>query len=225
VPLALSANSPFCGEGDSGFASARTVIFRGFPRTGAPRVFACYAEYVEAIDALIALGALPDATFLWWDVRLQPALGTVEVRVMDGQSSVAESAPLIALVQSLARLELESEQWGTRMDPEVLAKNRFLAARDGLDARLIDPAQRGIVPVGTLLGELLAELRPHAAALGCSAELEHPQAVGRGQRCKSSAHWVSQGGDLPCLVSTLSEQFTARPKLASHFTNRSGRSD
>ncbi len=37
VLLALSANSPFWQGDDSGFASARTVIFQAFPRTGLPR--------------------------------------------------------------------------------------------------------------------------------------------------------------------------------------------
>ena len=147
VLLALSANSPFSQRRDSGFASSRTVIFQGFPRTGTARAFSGYADYVEALDGLIASGALPDPSFLWWDVRLQPALGTVEVRVMDAQSTVAESAALIALVQSLARLELTTDPPGPHIGAEVLAENRFLAARDGLDARLIDPVKRRLVPV------------------------------------------------------------------------------
>jgi glutamate---cysteine ligase / carboxylate-amine ligase len=117
---------------------------------------------------LIASGALPDPSFLWWDVRLQPALGTVEVRVMDAQSTVAESAALIALVQSLARLQLTAELPDVEIAPEVLAENRFLAARDGLEARLIDPVKRRLVPVRELVQQLLARCRPHAAALGCS---------------------------------------------------------
>ena len=68
VLLALSANSPFWQGRDSGFASARTVIFQAFPRTGLPRFFADYGDYVEAVDALIAPGAIPDPSFLWWDV-------------------------------------------------------------------------------------------------------------------------------------------------------------
>jgi glutamate---cysteine ligase / carboxylate-amine ligase len=129
VLLALSANSPFNGGRDSGFASARTVIFQAFPRTGTARWFAGYSDYVGAVDALIASGALPDPRFLWWDVRLQPALGTVEVRAMDAQSSVGDTAPLVALVQSLAMLVLEGEPANTATAPEVLAENRFLAAR------------------------------------------------------------------------------------------------
>jgi glutamate---cysteine ligase / carboxylate-amine ligase len=171
VLLALSANSPFSQGRDSGFASARTVIFQGFPRTGTPRWFANYADYVGSVDALISSGALPDPTFLWWDVRVQPALGTVEVRVMDAQSDLADSAALAALVQSLARLELEGGCAASWVSPEVLAENRFLAARDGLDARLIDPVTARLVPVRVLLGALVARCRAHAGA-GGSPELD-----------------------------------------------------
>ena len=106
------------------------MIFQGFPRTGTPRRFESYADYVGAVDALIGPGALPDPSFLWWDVRLQPALGTVEVRVMDAQSTIADSAALIALVQGLVRVELEGgpphAAMGTEaLGPEALPRTAF----------------------------------------------------------------------------------------------------
>ncbi len=171
VLLALSGNSPFWQGRDVGFASARTLIFQAFPRTGLPRFFESYADYVGAVDVLISSGAVPDPSFVWWDVRLQPALGTVEVRLMDAQSRVREVAPLVALVQSLARLELESDPSPPTPSAEGLAENRFLAARDGMDARLIDPASGRLVPVRETLDRLLAECRPHALALGCGDAL------------------------------------------------------
>ena len=164
VLLALSANSPFWQGRDSGFASARTLIFQAFPRAGPPPFFADYADYVETVDALIASGAIPDPSFLWWDVRLQPALGTVEVRVMDAQSRIRDVAPLVALIQSLACLELEGEPSSVVPSAEVLAENRFLAARDGMDARLIDPEAGCLIPVREILDSLLADCRPHAVS-------------------------------------------------------------
>ena len=104
VLLALAANSPFTRGRDSGLASARTPVFQAFPRTGIPREFATYAEYAEAIDVLIRCGAIPEPTFIWWDVRLQPKLGTLEVRVMDAQTRIRDTAALVALVQCLVRL-------------------------------------------------------------------------------------------------------------------------
>ena len=208
VLLALSANSPFSQGRDTGFASTRTVIFQGFPRTGAARRYADYSDYVETVDALIGSGALPDPSFLWWDVRLQPVLGTVEARVMDAQSTVADSAALIALVQSLARLELEGERIDGDVGPEVLAENRFLAARDGLDALLIDPVERRLVPVRELVEDLLRRCRPHAAALGCSVELDRIHALAAANGADRQRAWAREVG-LVDLVSMLTERFAS----------------
>ena len=209
VLLALSANSPFWQGRDSGFASARTVIFQAFPRTGLPRFFAGYADYVEAVDALIASGAIADPSFLWWDVRLQPALGTVEVRVMDSQSRIPEVAPLVALIQSLARLELEGDSPLVVPGAEVLAENRFLAARDGMDAQLIDPAARCLIPVREMLDALVGECRPHALALGCASALDRVQRLAAANGADRQRALVARNRRLDELVASLADQFLA----------------
>ena len=104
--LALSVNSPFWQGRDTGLGSARTPLFQAFPRVGIPREFRDYADWVEAVDLLIRCDAFPEPTFLWWDVRPQPRFGTVEVRILDAQTTVAETAALAALVQCIARLEV-----------------------------------------------------------------------------------------------------------------------
>ena len=172
--LALSANSPFWQGRETGLASARTSVFGAFPRVGPPRVFRDYEDYVKTVDTLLQHDAFPDPTHLWWDVRLQPRFATVEVRIMDAQSTVADAAALTALVQCLVRMEADadSECAAASELPEVLSENRFLAARDGPGAKLID-AKRGCrVPVGELLESVLDRCATHAQELGCVAELE-----------------------------------------------------
>ena len=173
VLLALAANSPFAAGADSGLASARTPVFQAFPRTGIPRAFGSYAAYVEAIDVLLRCGAIPEPTFIWWDVRLQPSLGTLEVRVMDAQTRIRDTAALAALVQCLVRLEaLEGfAEPALRDAPEALDENRFLAARDGIGAMLVDPARDRCVPASGRLATLVDACRPHARVLGCEREL------------------------------------------------------
>ncbi len=174
ILLALSGNSPFWQGRDTGLASMRTPLFQAFPRVGIPRMFRSYAEYVESIDLLLRCDAFPEPTFLWWDVRLQPRFGTLEVRVMDAQTRVADTAAIAALVQCLVRLEaLEGHAGhGLVTRPEVLEENRFIAARDGMEARFVDPQGECRRPAREWLGELLDACAPHAAELGCSAELE-----------------------------------------------------
>jgi glutamate---cysteine ligase / carboxylate-amine ligase len=220
VLLALSANSPFWQGRDTGFASVRTSIFGAFPRTGLPRSFVSYADYVEAVDALIGAGAIPDPSFLWWDVRLQPRLGTVEVRVMDVQSTVGDVAPLVALVQSLARLELEGQASSPIPGPEVLAENRFLAARDGMNARLIDPAARSMVPVRDSLDNLLAQCRPHALALGCAGPLDRVRLLAASTGADRQRSLAAAPGGLEHLVAKLADRFRAPDAFA--VTTESG---
>lgn len=209
VLLALSANSPFIHGRDGGFASTRTLIFGGFPRTGAPRRFGSYSEYVESIDALITSGAVPDPTFFWWDVRLQPRLGTVEVRVMDAQSRVADTAALVAVVQSLASLELDGDPLHGRVTPEILSENCFLAARDGVAARLVDPDSQTLMPLRLIVLALIAECRPHAEALGCADRLEDVRrlaAINGAVRQRRRAH---THGDVAPVLDDLVDDFMA----------------
>ncbi len=116
LPLlqALSANSPFREGEDSGLASARTAVVRSYPRFEVPRAFADYEDFLRVADQLIAAAGVADYTYLWWDVRPHPRLGTVEVRGMDVQSTVAANVGIAAFVQALAAKECEE---GAR--PEV----------------------------------------------------------------------------------------------------------
>ncbi len=210
--LALSVNSPFWQGRDTGLASARTPLFQAFPRVGIPRDFATYAEYVESVDVLIRCDAVPEPTFLWWDVRPQPRFGTVEVRIMDAQTRLGESAAIAALVQSIVRAEVEGERHMERhMPQEVLAENRFLAARDGMAAELIEPELGCRVPARDLLADLVAICRPHARELGCEAELGAALALGDRTGAERQIEQARALGSLPRLVGLLAADFLARP--------------
>jgi carboxylate-amine ligase len=207
--LALSANSPFWQGRDTGLASSRTPLFQAFPRVGIPRLFNDYAEFVDAIDVLVRADAIPDASFLWWDVRLQPALGTIEVRIMDAQTRIADTRGLIALVQSLVHYEAYTsvpDQEDLSQRPEVLVENRFVASRDGMDALLIDPsgARR---PARDLLTETLALCADSAAELGCREELDSVLELSRHGGAERQRELAREDESLRGLVAGLVEQF------------------
>jgi len=221
--LALAANSPFWQGRDTGLASARVPVFGTFPRVGIPRPFASYAEYVEAVDVLLRCDAFPEPTFLWWDVRLQPRFGTIEVRIMDAQTRAADNAALAALVQCLVRLEATEGYADAAIAcrPEVLDENRFLATRDGMRARFIDPEAETRRPALAILEDVLAACAPHAAELGCEAELGAVRALAAapGDHRQRMLAGVGQGEPvgpgLGMLVCALAGEFTAgRPQPA-----------
>lgn len=220
--LALSVNSPFWQGRDTGLGSARTPLFQAFPRVGIPREFRDYADWVETVDLLIRCDAFPEPTFLWWDVRPQPRFGTVEVRILDAQTTVQETAALAALVQCIARLEVEEGYISDRLvsSQEALDENRFVAARDGIKAELIHPERECRVPALELLGGLLEACAPHAGDLDCAAELRTVAAMaGRtgAQRQLDLARGASGLRGLVCELSDafLREGFTVRDSTAA----------
>ncbi|HWA53639.1 MAG TPA: YbdK family carboxylate-amine ligase [Solirubrobacterales bacterium] len=215
--LALSVNSPFWQGRDTGLASARTPLFQAFPRVGIPRAFSDYADYVEAVDVLIRCKAVPEPTFLWWDVRPQPRFGTIEVRIMDAQTTLADAAALAALVQCIVRYEVEDEPDVSPLaiPQEVLAENRFLAARDGMDAELIDPELGRRVPARGLLADLVVACRPHAQDLDCVEELDHALLLGDRTGAKRQLERSRTLGSLPRLVGVLADDFLAAGQSAA----------
>ncbi len=207
--LALSANSPFWQGRDTGLASARTPLFQAFPRVGVPQFFESFEQYVEAVDLLIRCDAVPEPTFLWWDVRPQPRFGTIEVRIMDVQTRVEETAALAALTQCLSRLEAEEGFASDALvcQAAVIEENRFLAARDGLEAELIDPDLERRLPLAGLVDDLLVACRPHAQDLGCEAQLDSVRELARSNGASKQISIGRRQRTLAGLVATLADDF------------------
>jgi carboxylate-amine ligase len=134
---ALAANSPFWFGHDSGMASARAAIVRAYPGRGVPRAFANWDDYAHTADQALRAGDLPDYTYLWWDIRLQPRLGTVEVRELDAQAPTDDIAAIAGLIHALAARAIEDPP-AHPTPPEALAWSAWMASRDGLDAAVLD---------------------------------------------------------------------------------------
>lgn len=176
VLLALSTNSPFWRGETTGLHSTRAMIFAAFPRSGLPPRFTTYQDYADAVGFMEATGAIGDYTHLWWDVRPHPRFGTVELRVMDCQSRVEDTVALAAYVQCLVKQLVDQIAEGnlpTSYHRMLLAENKWLAARYGLDAPLMDlgAGRRVKMPARTLARRRLKELKPIARELGCSKQL------------------------------------------------------
>jgi glutamate---cysteine ligase / carboxylate-amine ligase len=178
---ALAANSPFWFGRDSGMASARAPLFRGYRGAEIPRAFRSYEDYAETVSATVAAGELADYTFLYWDIRPHPKLGTVEVRAMDGQSALWSEAALAALVHALAAREAQAPPRAAWTPREALVEASFTAHRDGLDARL--PLDGALRPAREVIGATLDAARPFAREVGSEdalAGIERILAEGNG---------------------------------------------
>jgi carboxylate-amine ligase len=175
VLLALSANSPFWRGQATGLMSSRTPIFRQLPRVGVPQRFDGWSDYQARIEFMVEAGAVQDYTFLWWDVRPHPMLGTIEIRSCDAQTRLEHTVGLAALIQAMCKELAEHHEAGYELGTfphELLEENKWLAARYGLDGELIDLPKRSRVPTRELARRIADRLRPHARELGSERELE-----------------------------------------------------
>jgi glutamate---cysteine ligase / carboxylate-amine ligase len=175
--LALSANSPFWRGETTGLASSRQMVFAAFPRSGPPPRFRDYADYAEVVGQLEKTGCIADYTHIWWDIRLHPRFGTIEVRVMDAISRVEDTTALAAYVQGLVKHYSEAYDAGRELPSYhriLTTENKWLAARYGLEAPVMDllTGRRNRVPVAQLVRRALREIEPHARELGSERELE-----------------------------------------------------
>jgi glutamate---cysteine ligase / carboxylate-amine ligase len=175
--LALSANSPFWRGEPTGLSSSRQMVFAAFPRSGPPPRFRDYADYAEVVGQLEKTGCIADYTHIWWDIRLHPRLGTVEIRVCDAVTRVEHAVALTAFCQALVKYYCEEHERGAEIPSFhriLTTENKWLAARYGLEAPVMDLAtgRRNRVPVAQLIRRTLRDLEPHARELGADAELE-----------------------------------------------------
>jgi carboxylate-amine ligase len=205
--VALCANSPLWFGADSGFASGRFSIVRSFPRRAVPRPFHDFADYAETIDRTISAGELADYTYIWWDARLHPRLGTIELREMDAQSRLEDVAAIAALVQSLSLYEAEEgeAEWPP---PEVIAEGSFRASRDGIGATVLHDGE--MRPVAEVARLTLTAVAPHARAIGCERELEWvEQIVREGGGAKRQRAALATGGIEAMLAQLVDETMAA----------------
>lgn len=173
--LALSTNSPFWRGVPTGLRSTRTPIFKTFPRVGIPPRYESWSEFESRVQLMVDAGVVEDYTYFWWDVRPHPNFGTVEVRVCDAQTRLVHTVGIAALVQAMCKELVEHYEAGFELSlypREMLEENKWLAARYGLEAELVDLPHNERVRASELARRLLDRLREHAEDLGSTRELE-----------------------------------------------------
>ena len=171
---ALSASSPYFNGADTGYASIRAILFQQLPTAGLPYQFTTWDQWSAYVDDLLSTGVINSLGELHWDIRPAGRYGTIEVRVCDGTSNVAELLAMSALTHCLVESLSEKLDRGEEM-PTLpawfVAENKWRAARYGLDARIVVDQAGTQAPLRELVPQLVAQLRPTARLLECEPEL------------------------------------------------------
>ncbi len=162
---ALAANAPFYEGADSGLASVRSRISGLLPRQGVPPALRSMEAYAEALR----WGAFDDARRWWWELRLHPMYGTVEVRVPDTQATVDDTAAIAELVRALVAHVAERHDAGEALpvaDAWRIDHNRWSACRHGVEGEMTDVVTGERRQTRERLSELMHELGGCHAARG-----------------------------------------------------------
>ncbi|HEX8395675.1 MAG TPA: YbdK family carboxylate-amine ligase [Longimicrobium sp.] len=214
VLLALSASSPLWLGGDTGHASYRSILWRRWPRSGAPPRFSSDAEYAELVRWMVESGRIDGPGRLYWELRPHHVYPTVEIRVADCTPRLQDAV----LVASLARVVVAGAAEGVLAEsplPEsflqpLLSDNGWRASRHGIAAELADlegtePRTLTVADAALRLAERLSGV---AAELGEAEELARLPALLRegGAADAIRARAASLGGDLAAVTHWLADE-------------------
>jgi carboxylate-amine ligase len=170
--LALSANSPYWRGEEAGLMSVRAETLALLPRRGAPPSLSSYAEWERLIERFVSTGLVSDYTAFWWDARLHPSFGTLEIRMADQPTAIATTQALVALLQALCAYALDEPPPARDEAARIVYdQNRWAALRFGPRATMIHPLDGTAVDAPELAAELVERLRPAARELGTEAVL------------------------------------------------------
>lgn len=210
---ALAANSPFHGGMDTGLASVRPKLAENLPRQGIPPVVANLEFLADELAWLRRAGALRHFGQWWWELRLHPRYGTVEIRVPDAQASLAEAGGVVAFAHSLC-CWLATRYDGADLpapDPTWrIEQNRWSACRDGLDGTLADLRTGHRMATRERICALAEILGPTARDIGAATEIAGLR--DRMQRPAAPARYRAIARDIGLvgLVRTLVDEFDRR---------------
>lgn len=178
--LALSTSSPFWRGENTGLMSYRLAAFDEMPRTGLPEKFDSWGEYQRHLNILIKVGAIDDATKIWWDLRPSARYPTLEMRISDVCTTAADGVSVAAIylciLHTLYRLKRNNQRW-RRYSRMLVRENRWRAQRYGIDEGLVDFGRGEIVPYADLLEEIIELVYESAVELGCVDEVNHARTI------------------------------------------------
>jgi carboxylate-amine ligase len=192
VLLALSTSSPFWQGRRTGLFGYRLAAHDEMPRTGLPELFKSAADYEGYVQTLVQADVMPDASYIWWDIRPSAWHPTLELRIPDVCTRIEDAACIAALYRCLARHLFEHPELNATLDAVDRAfaqENKWRAQRYGTRASLIDRPTMKSRSMEEIVAGLIQTLRPDAEALNCVEETEHAmKIVNRGSSANEQIH-------------------------------------
>ena len=135
VFLSMSTSSPFFEGEFTGLHSYRTKIFEQLPRAGIPDYFNNYNHFQELMNQLFESGTINSIKDVWWDLRIHPNFGTIELRICDAINDIERIELLVVLFQAICMYALDNKAENTFF--QIVKQNKWNAARHSLNGKFI----------------------------------------------------------------------------------------
>jgi len=188
--LAVAGNSPFADGRDTGHQSWRTVIMRRLPLTGCPPHFRDMGHYRATVDRLVTQHVIPDLASVCWAARLSETYPTVELRIFDAQLTTEDALLCAALGRALVESAVDMDV--PMHDGDAVQASLWAAAREGLDATLVDPFSGDLIPARQAVSLLMQVITPALTASGdlafAAAHLDRILEAGTGAQRQRDAY-------------------------------------
>ncbi len=225
VFLALAAGSPFWRGYDTGFVCYRQRILSAARSYGIPPSFDSWQRFCDFFDTSQRAGMFTSIHDIHWDIRPRPHIGTLELRVMDAQPTIARAAALAALMRTvvayLGRAHDKPRPPGLPGPlPWWLEKeNYFQASRLGLAARCFIDEHGTFLRLSDVCRNLISAVADIAAELGEAVYLDRLREdlksdlpyMRQRRVCKTSGSFKGVVSDL---VDLLEQETCAGPEAA-----------
>lgn len=178
--LAISSNSPFWLARLTGLKSYRSVVWKRFPRSGMPEIFASWQHFDKYVQNLVEMNCIDNGKKIWWDIRPHPFFDTIEFRICDMPATIEDTLALAALCQALTAKLTQLNEAGKdvpQLARDYIDENKWRAMRYGLDAEVIDFVQRRLISMRDSVRELLDFVDNVVDGLGSRREMDYLRAL------------------------------------------------
>lgn len=134
--ICLLANSPFFNFDDTKLLSYRLSVFDRLSRSGISPYFSNYKKMQDEYERYFNAKIIKSQNDIWWDLRIKPEFGTLELRIGDSVSDMKRLKVAIMLYQALC-LYAQNSRF-TPLPLQILKQNRYNAIRYGFDGYMYE---------------------------------------------------------------------------------------
>ena len=167
--LAISSNSPFFDNCNTGFKSSRTMQFGAFPKTNIPVKIDSFESYVSLVESLIKTNSINKPRQIWWKIRPHLDYGTLEYRICDVQRSLKNTKMIVAVTQALVHSYDQKVRLNKNiqdMNYEILNDVFWKATRYGFDSLVTDPYDGQLISLKDYIFKMVDNIYPSLKELG-----------------------------------------------------------